>query len=84
MGLRLDLACRTSWQIRHVDSSAAIPNDWLSVAIRDNEGRTHLYAIKEVDEDVVVSGPVPLTLSKNTEQLSDLIHLHLLAHSRFV
>lgn len=82
--LRSDLASRTSWKIGHMDPSGLITNDWLSVAIRDNEDRVHQYSIKVVDAEIVVSGPVPLILDKNTEQLSDLIYLHLLAHSRFV
>jgi hypothetical protein len=84
MKIRGDLASRTSWKIGHMDPSGMITKDWLSVAIRDGEDRIHQYSIKEVEHEIIISGPVPLTLSKDTEQLSDLIHLHLLAHSRFI
>lgn len=84
MKLRSDLASRTSWKIGHMDPSGVITNDWLSVAIRDSEDRVHQYSVKVVDDEVIISGPVPLTLSKNADQLPDLIHLHLLAHSRFI
>lgn len=84
MELRRDLESHTSWKIRHMDPSGVITNDWLSVAIRDDEDRVHQYSIKIVDDEIVVSGPVPLTVSKNAGQIFDLIHLHLLAHSRFI
>lgn len=84
MKLRSDLASRTSWKIGHMDPSGVITNDWLSVAIRDSGDRVHQYSVKIVDDEVIISGPVPLILSKNAEQLFDLIHLHLLAHSRFI
>lgn len=82
--LRQDLASRTSWKIRHMDPSVMITNDWLSVAIRDDEDRVHQYSVKVVEDEVVISGPVPMTVKKNAEQLFDLVHLHLLAHSRFI
>lgn len=84
MELRRDLESNTNWKIRHMDPSGMITNDWLSVAIRDGEDRVHQYSIKVVDDEIIVSGPVPLALSKNAGQLFDLIHLHLLAHSRFI
>lgn len=82
--LRNDLASRTSWKIGHMDPSGLITNDWLSVAIRDGDDRVHQYSIKVVEDEIVISGPVPLPLDKDTEQLFDLVHLHLLAHSRFI
>ena len=84
INIRQDLASQTSWKIRHMDPSGMISNDWLSVAIRDDEDRVHQYSIKVVEDEVIISGPVPITVSKNAEQLFDLIHLHLLAHSRFI
>lgn len=84
MRLRADLSSRTSWKIEHKDPSGLITNDWLSVAIRDTEERVHQYSIKLVEDEITVSGPVPLTVDKDTEQLFDLIHLHLMAHSRFI
>lgn len=84
MKLRADLASHTSWKIEHRDPSGVISHDWLAIAIRDAEDRVHQYSVKVVEDDIIVSGPVPLTLDKNTGQLFDLIHLHLLAHSRFI
>jgi hypothetical protein len=84
MKLRADLLSRSSWKIEHKDPSDKVAKDWLSVAIRDVEDRIHQYSVKVVEDEVIVNGPVPLILDKNKGQLVDLIHLHLMAHSRFI
>lgn len=82
--LRNELTSRSTWKIEHMDPSGLITKDWLSVAIRDSEDRIHQYSIKAVEDEIIISGPVPLTLDRNTDQIFDLVHLHLLAHSRFI